>query len=173
VISIGSLSKPVWGGLRIGWIRASSELVGRLAALRAGIDMAGPVFDQLVAAELFDSLDELMLARVAGLRIQRDTLLTALARELPEWRITPPQGGLSLRAELDAPLSTALTLLAAPAGLIIVPGSRFGVDGTLERFLRLPYSLPAERLDEAVRRLAGVSRRLDRSEPSSRSLVVA
>jgi DNA-binding transcriptional MocR family regulator len=173
VITIGSLSKPVWGGLRIGWIRASTELVGRLAALRAGIDMGGPVLDQLVAGELFDRLDEIMADRVAALRVQRDGLLAALAQYLPEWRITPPQGGLGLWAELDAPLSTALTLMAAPAGVLVVPGSRFGVDGTLERFLRLPYSLPADRLEDAVRRLTDVWRRLDRTGPATRALVVA
>ena len=54
-------------------------------------------------------------------------------------------------------------MLAAQTGVIVVPGSRFGVDGTLERFLRLPFSLPAPRLVEAVRRLAAVWRQLDRS----------
>ena len=68
VITIGSLSKPVWGGLRIGWVRASAELVRRLAALRASIDMGGAVLDQLVAAEILPDLDTLMPERVAGLR---------------------------------------------------------------------------------------------------------
>jgi len=53
------------------------------------------------------------------------------------------------------------------------PGSRFGIDGTLERFLRLPFSLPTERLDEALRRLAGGWDRLDRSCISTRQRVVA
>jgi DNA-binding transcriptional MocR family regulator len=173
VISIGSLSKPVWGGLRIGWVRASADMISRLAALRASIDMGGAVLDQLIATELFGRLDEIQAARVAELRPQRDALVAALARELPQWRVSVPQGGLSLWAELDAPLSTPLTLLAVPAGVVVVPGSRFGIDGTLERFLRLPYSLPADRIDEAVRRLAGVWTQLDRSVMAHRQLVVA
>src|SRR5205814_9663426 len=95
-------------------------------------------------------------ARIVDVRPQRDALLAALARELPDWRVAVPQGGLSLWAELPSPLSTPLTMLAAQAGVVVVPGSRFGVDGTLERFLRLPYALPADRLIEAVDRLAGV-----------------
>ena len=91
VITIGSLSKPVWGGLRIGWLRASTDLVHRLAALRASIDMAGAVLDQLVAAELFASLDEIAAQRLAELRPQRDTLVAALARDLPQWRFVAPQ----------------------------------------------------------------------------------
>ena len=173
VICIGSLSKPVWGGLRIGWIRASAEVISRLAALRASIDLGGAVLDQLVAAELFGRLDEIFATRLAELRPQRDALVAALARELPQWRTNVPRGGLSLWLELDAPLSTPLTLMALPAGVAIVPGSRFGVDGTLERFLRLPYSLPVERLNEAVRRLAGVWAQLDRSGAPHRQLVVA
>ncbi|MEO6886441.1 MAG: pyridoxal phosphate-dependent aminotransferase, partial [Jatrophihabitantaceae bacterium] len=173
VISIGSLSKPVWGGLRIGWIRASAELVHRLAAVRASIDMGGAVLDQLIAAELFGQLDAILAARVSQLRPRRDALVSALARELPQWKVTVPQGGLSLWAELDAPQSTALTLMARPAGVILVPGSRFGIDGTLERFLRLPYSLPIERIEQAVRRLADVWTQLDRSGIAHRQLVVA
>lgn len=177
VIVVGSLSKPIWGGLRIGWVRASADMVQRLAALRASIDMGGAVLDQLVAAEIVPHLPELMPQRIAMLREQRDTLVAALRRELPEWRFAVPLGGLSLWAELDAPLSTSLTMLAAPAGVVVVPGSRFGVDGTLERFLRVPFSLPADQLDTAVGRLAavwrGLDRTIDRAGVAARQLVVA
>jgi DNA-binding transcriptional MocR family regulator len=173
VITVGSLSKPVWGGLRVGWLRASTDLVHRLAALRTSIDMGSPVLEQVVAAALVDQLDDIAARRVAELVPQRDALVAALADHLPEWRVTVPEGGLSLWAELPAPLSTPLSMLAAQAGVVVVPGSRFGVDGTLERFLRLPYSLPGDRLTEAVRRLAGVWAQLDGSGLGARQLVVA
>lgn len=173
VVTVGSLSKPVWGGLRIGWLRASTDLVHRLAALRTSIDMGGAVLDQVVAAGLFDRIDAIAADRLAQLRPQRDALVAALARTLPDWHAALPQGGLSLWAELPAALSTPLTMLAAQAGVVVVPGSRFGVDGTLERFLRLPYALPADRLVEAVDRLAGVWAELEGSGLSSRQLVVA
>ena len=173
VITVGSLSKPVWGGLRIGWLRASPDLVHRLAALRTSIDMAGPVLDQVVAAELFQHIDAITAQRKIELRPQRDALLAAIARVLPDWRAAVPQGGLSLWAELPAPLSTPLTMLAAQAGVVVVPGSRFGVDGTLERFLRLPYALPADRLVDAVERLAAVWSQLAGSGLAARQLVVA
>jgi DNA-binding transcriptional MocR family regulator len=173
VITIGSLSKLVWGGLRVGWVRASADLVHRLTALRATIDLGGAVLDQLLALTVFEQLDAISAARVAELRPRRDSLIASLARELPAWRAIVPNGGLSLWIELDAPLSTPLTLLAGQVGVVIVPGSRFGIDGTLERFLRLPYSLPAERLDEAVRRLSRIWNTLDRSAGAARQLVVA
>lgn len=174
VIVVGSLSKPVWGGLRIGWVRASAEIIQRLAALRASIDMGGAVLEQLMAAEIVPLLDELMPARIELLRARRDALVAALRRELPSWSFVLPQGGISLWAELDLPLSTSLTMLAAPAGVIVVPGSRFGVDGTLERFLRIPFSAPEEQLETAVSRLAGVWDQLKTSGGvTPRRLVVA
>ena len=173
VVSLGSLSKPVWGGLRIGWLRASADLVQRLAVLRASVDMGGAVLEQLIAAELVADLDRILADRVAELRPQRDALVAALARELPQWRVSTPEGGLSLWAELDAPMSTPLSLLAPPAGVLLVPGSRFGVDGTLERFLRLPYAQPVDRLELAVRRIAAVWAQLDRTGSGTRQLVVA
>ena len=50
VLSLGSMSKSIWGGLRIGWIRAAPALIHRLATARALCDMSGPVLEQLIAA---------------------------------------------------------------------------------------------------------------------------
>jgi DNA-binding transcriptional MocR family regulator len=173
VVTIGSLSKPVWGGLRVGWVRASAELVRRLSALRATTDMSGSALDQLVGVALFDRLEEIIAIRREQLGPQRDAVLRGLAELLPSWNAPTPAGGLSIWVELDAPLATPLTLLAAQAGVHIVPGSRFGVDGTLERFLRIPFALPVDQLTEAVRRLAGAWSQLDRSHAANRPLVLA
>lgn len=173
VVTVGSLSKPVWGGLRLGWVRGSTDLVRRLAGQRAATDLAGSVLDQVVGTALFARLDELAAARRAQLRPRRDALLATLAAQLPEWRVPPAAGGLSVWAELDAPLATPLSVAAAQYGVLLVSGSRFGVDGTLERFLRLPFSLPEPRLEEAVTRLALAWHSLDRSRPAMRQLVVA
>ncbi|TML30560.1 MAG: PLP-dependent aminotransferase family protein [Actinobacteria bacterium] len=162
VLSIGGMSKPYWGGLRIGWIRAAGPLVQRLAAVRIGMDMAGPVLDQLVAARLLRYADAVLDARRTELRQRRTVLVQALARELPEWRFRVPAGGLSLWVELDAPVSGALARAAESYGVRLAPGPRFGIDGTMERFLRLPYTLPPAELDEAVRRIAAARRDLER-----------
>jgi aspartate/methionine/tyrosine aminotransferase len=70
-------------------------------------------------------------------------------------------------------LATPLALLADQAGVQLVPGSRFGIDGTLERFVRVPYTLPPDQLDDAVGRLAAAWAALDRSGRTARQLVVA
>jgi DNA-binding transcriptional MocR family regulator len=162
VLSIGGMSKPYWGGLRIGWIRASAPLVQRLAAVRVSVDMAGPVLDQLVGARLLRRGEAVVAARRVQLRARRDALVDALRTWLPDWRFTVPGGGFSLWTELDAPISSALARVAEAYGVRLAPGPRFGVDGTLERFLRLPFTLPEPDLAEAVTRLAQARRDLDR-----------
>ncbi|TDC65209.1 PLP-dependent aminotransferase family protein [Micromonospora sp. KC207] len=163
VISIGGMSKPYWGGLRIGWVRASAPQVQRLAAARVGVDMASPVLDQLVAVHLLADASAIVNARRTQLAAQRDALTDALARRLPDWRVTVPRGGVTLWVELDGPISSALARAADEVGVRLAPGPRFGLDGTLERFLRLPFTLPAADLVEAVGRLAAVRYDLDRA----------
>ena len=154
VLTLGSTSKAIWGGLRVGWLRAPAPLVARLAALRATVDMAAPVVEQLVVVELLEDVEQLLVERRALLRARRDALVAAVRERLPAWQVTPPPGGLSLWARLDRPDSTALSRVAERHGVRLVPGPRFGVDGTFEHRLRLPFALPEPDLVEAVDRLA-------------------
>jgi len=163
VVSIGGMSKAYWGGLRIGWVRASAPLVQRLAALRVGVDMASPVLEQLVAVHLLRDAATIVAARRAQLSFRRDALVAALGEHLPEWRFTVPVGGVTLWAELDGPISSALSRAAEDVGVRLAPGPRFGLDGTLERFVRLPFTLAADDLTEAIRRIASVRHDLDRA----------
>src|SRR4029450_13366837 len=100
LVSIGGLSRAYWGGLRIGWVRASAPLVQRLAALRVGVDMASPVLEQLVAVHLLADAGRIVAERRGQLAFRRDTLVTALGEMLPEWRFATPSGGVTLWAEL-------------------------------------------------------------------------
>ena len=154
VIAIGSMSKAFWAGLRIGWIRASPTLVQRLALARATVDVSSPVVEQLVATELLADPDAVLVPQRAALRERRDALAAALRATLPGWRFRLPPGGLSLWIELDAPRSSALAAAASQHGLHLAAGPRFGVDGAFERFLRIPYTLAAADLVEAVERIA-------------------
>jgi DNA-binding transcriptional MocR family regulator len=154
VITLGSLSKLLWGGLRVGWIRSSKKLVSEMAMERSRIDLAGPVVEQLAAAWLIQQLETLLPVRIAELRERRDVLISAVRTRLPHWELTRPAGGLSLWVTMDRPISTALADAAERYGLRVAPGPRFGLDGMLERFLRIPYSLPPGDLVQAVERLA-------------------
>ncbi|MFD5326200.1 PLP-dependent aminotransferase family protein [Streptomyces sp. NPDC127092] len=155
IISVGSLSKSCWGGLRVGWARASSRVVTELARVRITHDLAGSVLDQLVAVALMDRIDPLLPGRAAELRRRREALVSALARHVPEWRWTLPPGGLCLWIDLGRPFASQLAARALRHGVRVEGGARFGVDpGTHEHRLRIPYALPAEVYETAAERLA-------------------
>ncbi|WP_410562021.1 PLP-dependent aminotransferase family protein [Amycolatopsis sp. cmx-4-61] len=171
VICVGSASKTHWGGLRLGWIRASEDLLGRLVSARYAVDLGSPVFEQLVLTELM--ADETVLdRRRAELRGYRDALAGAVHRYLPDWTFTLPDGGLSLWCRMPEPVSSRLAVAAASHGVQVAPGSRFGVHGGLERWIRLPFSLPPDRIDEAVRRLSAAEASV-RGTPASLDAPIA
>jgi len=167
VITLGSVSKSLWGGLRVGWIRTTPTLVSRLAQARTVSDMAGPVFEQLVVARLLAAPEEALSIQRNRLAASCAALLAALAEHLPEWRPTRPAGGASLWVQLPGPYATELARLSPAAGVQIVPGPRFGPDGTMDTFLRLPFTLPPEALVTAVRRLASVAGRAETARPAT------
>jgi DNA-binding transcriptional MocR family regulator len=154
VIALGSTGKSYWGGLRIGWIRASVDMIDALVRARPVIDLGTPILEQLAAATLVSEEEQALDARRAQLRRQRDAAIALLARYLPDWRVAAPPGGLSLWAELPAPVSTALAAISEGYGVRIAAGPRFGVDGAFERFVRLPFALPEAALETGIERLA-------------------
>jgi DNA-binding transcriptional MocR family regulator len=154
VLTIGSMSKSFWGGLRVGWIRAERATIATIAALRPSIDMGTPVLEQFAAARLLAQRGELLPERRDILRARRAFLLALLERHLPDWEPGPGVGGMSLWVRLPAPMSTALSAAASRMGLELPAGPRFGVDGTLERFVRVPYALPEDELSAAIELLA-------------------
>lgn len=154
VICVGSASKLWWGGLRIGWIRAGAAVVRRLAVLRAAVDIASSLFEQLVVTRLFEDIEETRAERRRTLGESRATLVAGLAEHMPDWSFTVPRGGGSLWVRLPGPSGTALADAAACHGVRLAPGTWFGVDGTLEGRVRLPFTQPPQVLTEAVSRIA-------------------
>lgn len=154
VITIGGTSKSFWGGMRTGWVRADEATISGLAGVRPGLDLGTPILEQLASAELLADSEPGLVQRRATLTERRDRLTAALAIHLPDWRVERSPGGNSLWVELPAPVSSALTASAERHGVRVVAGPRFGIDGAFERFLRLPYTRPAEELEDAVVRLA-------------------
>src|SRR5262249_5269536 len=71
VLTVGSMSKSHWGGLRIGWIRASTRLATELAGQRVAMDMAGSVIDQVLALALLRRGDDIVAERRRMLRENR------------------------------------------------------------------------------------------------------
>ncbi|MFJ3380115.1 PLP-dependent aminotransferase family protein [Curtobacterium sp. NPDC090217] len=164
VVMIGSADKVFWGGLRIGWIRASPDLLQRLLLARPKGDLGTPVLDQLVARELVPRTHAVLEARREYLRHGRDEVVGALRARLPEWDVPSPAGGLATWVGLGRPVSSALVLAARAEGVVLASGGVFGPDGGFERFLRVPFTMPpADRvrlvdvLERAWDRVGGAS----------------
>lgn len=154
VVLIGSVGKSIWGGLRIGWIRADRELIQRVARARFASDLGTPVLEQLIVAEMVPDYEEILAGRRAYLRQGRDHLAKRIRTTLPEWRMPHVEGGIVAWVGLGAPVSSQLALAARNEGLVIGAGPRFGLDGVFERFLRIPFGAPPDQIDRAVDALA-------------------
>jgi DNA-binding transcriptional MocR family regulator len=162
VVRLGSFSKMLAPGLRLGWLLATPEIVQR--CVRSGLfDSGGGVnhFTAHVVAAFLELglLDEHIERLRRAYRQRRDALLAALVRYLPEgcsW--TRPGGGFFAWVRLPPGCDSAALLPAAEAaGVSYVPGARFYVDGGEARSVRLSFSLLShDDLAEGVRRLAQV-----------------
>jgi DNA-binding transcriptional MocR family regulator len=153
-VLVGSLGKAVWGGLRIGWIRADREIVQRVARLRFMTDLGTPILEQLVLLELLPELDGILAGRREYLRANRDHLALRVSELLPDWRMPDVPGGIAAWINLGLPVSSQFALAARTAGVVVAAGPRFGRDGVFERFVRIPFTYPPDVIDRGVEVLA-------------------
>ena len=165
-IMVGSVGKSVWGGVRVGWIRADRSVIQRLIRARSSGDLGTPTLEQLVVANLLADYDAVLESRREYLRAGRDRLAALLAERIPEWDMPHVAGGLTAWVNLGAPVSSQLTLAARNEGLQIAAGPRFGLDGAFERFLRIPFSYPEAETVRAVDALAAAWKNVGRLAPT-------
>ena len=149
VITIGSAGKSFWGGLRIGWIRASSRTIASLVQARDSLDLGSPLLEQLACCWLLENEKRLLPSRRAMLATRRDMCGALMAEYFPHWRFTPPERGLSFWVELPGMLATLFSVRAESRGIHIGTGTRFGLAGAFDRYLRLPFTLSDEELRSA------------------------
>ncbi|WP_203786260.1 PLP-dependent aminotransferase family protein [Paractinoplanes rishiriensis] len=156
VVRLGSFAKTVAPGLRLGWVNAAPDLIGRLAGL-GYVDSGGGVNHATAVTMASFGTSGVYDRHVARLRdayrLQRDALVAAVRAHLP---VEVPQGGWFLWVRLPGSFSgTRLLPPAEKAGVSFVPGTRFCVDdGDGDDHVRLSFShLPPADLTEAATRL--------------------
>ncbi|MEZ5375390.1 MAG: PLP-dependent aminotransferase family protein [Acidimicrobiales bacterium] len=157
VIRLGSMSKTLSPGLRIGWIDADPRLVAQLALVKQAADLHTSTFNQLLVADVMSDstwwsahLDGLR----NGYRQRRAALRSAVDRHLPNAQVTPQGGGFFLWCDLGVDVDTLLPA-ALDHGVAFVPGAAFAIDQPANTSIRLSYSSGDQtQYDEAVRRLA-------------------
>jgi len=159
VVYLGTFSKTLAPGLRLGWVVAPVEIIDQLVMAKQGVDLHTATFNQMLAWELVRDgfMDEhvRVIRRVYGER--RDVMLAALERYFPEgcsW--THPEGGLFLWARVPEWIDTAELLNeAVQARVAYVPGFAFYAEpGCGSNTMRLNFSnaQPAQ-IEEGIRRL--------------------
>jgi DNA-binding transcriptional MocR family regulator len=158
VVTVGSLSKTYWGGLRTGWVRAPEGIIARLAAAKAAADLGSPPFQQaIVAALIRDRHDEILKYRADWARDRYAVLASALTSLLPGWEWTPPEGGLTIWARLPGDAdSSAFAQAALRRGVAVVPGRLLSVSARRSPWLRMAFVRPPSELAAAVQTLAAV-----------------
>ncbi|AMW12129.1 transcriptional regulator [Streptomyces qaidamensis] len=158
-VLLGSFSKVMAPGLRLGWLRAPGELRRACAVAKQAADLHTPTVNQLAAARyLADSDLDAHVARVAGVyRERRDAMLSGLAAALPTGSVwNRPEGGMFLWARLPQPYdTTALLPRVVRQNVAYVPGAPFYAGAPDRTTLRLCFvtQTPAE-IGEGLRRLA-------------------
>lgn len=158
VITVGSLSKAVWGGLRIGWVRAQARIVARLARLRAVHDLGGNIPAQLAATDLLSRLDALQSRAAVRRQARHDHLRGELVGHLPDWQAPAVTGGQTLWVRLPHGDGTSFAQTALRHGVAVLPGVGLDAEGGSAEYLRLHFLAPPDDLSDAVRRLAAAWR---------------
>lgn len=149
IITVGSTGKSFWGGLRLGWLRASSHTIAALIQTRDTLDLGSPLLEQLATCWLLDNENTLLPERRRLLTARRDMCAELMREYFPQWKFVLPEGGLSFWVELPEMMATRFAARAESSGIHLGVGTRFGLAGGGERNLRIPFTLDDETLKRA------------------------
>jgi DNA-binding transcriptional MocR family regulator len=155
VIAVGSVSKLLWGGLRVGWIRVgSARLRDALLARKAALNLATSGLAQAVVAALLDAVSEDWLrAHRAALVRRRDHLSNLIGSALPAWQVSRPTAGLSLWVRLPVADAATFAHVASRHGVGVAAGGAACLDGEHRGYIRLSFAEQLDTLSLAVERL--------------------
>lgn len=161
VIYINTFSKVLAPGLRVGWIVADAELIGKLTQAKQGTDLHTAMLSQMLAYELARSgfIKQHLPTIIHAYRERRDAMLAALAEHFPQGvRWTRPQGGMFLWVTLPSGIDTEEALRAAiEQKVAFVPGTSFHPAGGGSHTMRLNFSnARPEMIYEGIARLSKV-----------------
>lgn len=159
-ISLGTVSKTIVPGLRVGWVVAPAEIIAVLARLKQASDLHTSTLSQQIVEALLSRpgwMDRRRATLSSFYEIRARTLLALLERWAPAISVSEPRGGLFVWGEVPGSDTRALLDRAVGAGVAFVPGAAFSTTDRPSNSLRLTYAtLEPAALEEAARRLGSV-----------------
>jgi 2-aminoadipate transaminase len=164
VVYLGSFSKILAPGLRLGYLIAPPLLYPKLLQAKQAADLHTPGFNQRLVIEVLqnDFLDRHVPTIRALYKTQRDAMLAALARYMVGLGVTwtKPAGGMFVWLRLpQGQDAQALLAQAVEAGMAFVPGAPFYAYEPDKRTLRLSFvTSTATQIDQGIAALARVVR---------------
>lgn len=160
-IYCGSFSKTLSPGLRVGWICASKDVVGRLVLMKQAADLHSSTINQMAICHVAEAMFDDHVATIRDVyRARRDAMLDALATHMPKdvtW--TKPEGGMFVWVTLPDRMNGADLLAQSLKSerVAFVPGSAFYADGSGTNTLRLSFSrADGPTIAEGIKRLGAL-----------------
>lgn len=162
---LGSFSKIVAPGFRMGWICAPLPLIDKLITAKQGADLHSNFVSQLIIQQYLqdNDLDAHIATIRAAYRQQRETMVAMIEECFPsEVFFTLPEGGMFLWVKLPAHLSAMKLFEAAvQQNVVFVPGAPFHLDSGGDNTLRLSFSTATpSQIEEGMSRLARAVRQM-------------
>lgn len=165
VVTVGSFSKVLWAGLRVGWLRAPLPVVERTMHLRLANDLGASVPSQLMVQQLLPSLGEVAEHRRTFLQANVERAADQMAELLPTWAVEVPEGGSVLWPRLPVDDTGPFVQAAARHGVRVAPGS-IATPGRLPSpHLRICVDRQPAMVEAGIQRLAIAWRHLDDELP--------
>jgi 2-aminoadipate transaminase len=157
-ILLGSFSKIVSPGLRLGWMVAPEAIIEKLVMAKQAADLHTNILAQRIMHRLLTQFDmETHIRSIADFyKKQKDTMIALIQKYFPEEvNYTNPKGGMFLWLVLPAYIDARVLLEeAAIQKVVFVPGQSFFADGKGANTIRLNYtSTDASQMEEGIRRM--------------------
>ncbi len=161
VIYVGTFSKVLMPGLRVGWAIASEEVIEKIVRAKQAADLQTGTLSQYIIGEMIRDqfLERHIRVLRQAYRERRDAMLVALDRYFPnEASWTRPDGGMFLMVTLPAHLSASDVLKQAlERKIAFVPGEEFHLDGMGRNTFRLNFSnATSDLIEQGIKRLGEV-----------------
>jgi DNA-binding transcriptional MocR family regulator len=154
VVSIESLSKTCWAGLRLGWMRGSAPVVEQTMFRHLAFDLGPSVPSQLLALGLLPTIDEIVAERRHRLATAVGFAAEQLAALIPEAEFTDPDGGSVLWVRFPVADSEPLVRHARRFGVRTLPGSIHVTGRAPGPYVRICVDRPLDHVGEGIGRLA-------------------